>query len=138
ANVKGSTKKKRTKTSSRVISVLIDPQSKNELIPLEKRAALIKNIVIMHKSKKWWIDPAIQFDTLASLFEHYQTKPLLVEKDSILLKRGVGLCRWEFKHANVQVGRLLGKGAYGEVRKGTVIRKNGQIVNVAVKTVSFT
>ncbi|KAK6018966.1 protein tyrosine kinase, partial [Ostertagia ostertagi] len=122
------------KTSSRVISVLIDPQNKNELIPLEKRATLIKNIVIMHKSKKFWIDPAIQFDTLASLFEHYQTKSLLVDKESILLKRGVGLCRWEFKHSNVQVGRLLGRGAYGEVRKGTVIRKNGQIVNVAVKT----
>ncbi|VDO57735.1 unnamed protein product [Haemonchus placei] len=57
-----------------------------------------------------------------------------VKTEAVLLKRGVGLCRWEFKHANVQVGRLLGRGAYGEVRKGTVIRKNGQIVNVAVKT----
>ncbi|KAK5983940.1 Protein kinase domain-containing protein, partial [Trichostrongylus colubriformis] len=78
------------------------------------------------------------FDTLASLFEHYATKHLLVDKDTVLLKRGVGLCRWEFKHANVQVGRLLGKGAYGEVRKGTVIRKSGQIVNVAVKTLTMT
>ncbi|PIO67047.1 SH2 domain protein, partial [Teladorsagia circumcincta] len=80
ANIKGTSKKKRMKTSSRVISVLIDPQNKNELIPLEKRATLIKNIVIMHKSKKFWIDPAVQFETLASLFEHYQTKSLLVDK----------------------------------------------------------
>uniref|UniRef100_A0A7I4YTE0 Tyrosine-protein kinase n=1 Tax=Haemonchus contortus TaxID=6289 RepID=A0A7I4YTE0_HAECO len=138
AHVKTPSKKKRTKAKSRVISVLVDPQSKNGLIPLEKRSSLIKNIVIMHKNKKWWIDPATQFDKLVSLFEHYQTKPLQLDKDAVLLKRGVGLCRWEFKHANVQVGRLLGRGAYGEVRKGTVIRKNGQIVNVAVKTLTMT
>ncbi|KAK5977709.1 SH2 domain protein, partial [Trichostrongylus colubriformis] len=42
AHVKGSKgKKKRLKTTSRVISVLVDPQSKNELIPLEKRAELV-------------------------------------------------------------------------------------------------
>ncbi|ETN85360.1 SH2 domain protein, partial [Necator americanus] len=93
ANVKVAEKKKTQRTTSR-----------------------IKNIVIMHKNKKWWIDPAVQFDTLASLFENYMTKPLLVEKDTVLLKRGVGLCRWEFKHGNVQVGRLLGRGAYGEVK----------------------
>uniref|UniRef100_A0A158P8X7 Non-specific protein-tyrosine kinase n=1 Tax=Angiostrongylus cantonensis TaxID=6313 RepID=A0A158P8X7_ANGCA len=60
-----------------------------------------------------------------------------ISEETIFLKRGVGLCRWEFKHANVQVGRLLGRGAYGEVRKGTVLRKGGRIVNVAVKTVSL-
>ncbi|CAJ0589943.1 unnamed protein product [Cylicocyclus nassatus] len=136
-NIKGSGKKKK-RTTSRVISVLASPESKGETIPIEKRPSLIKNIIIMHKNQKWWIDPASQFDTLASLFENYMTKPLLVEKDSVLLKRGVGLCRWEFKHANVQVGRLLGRGAYGEVRKGTVIRKNGQIVIVAVKTLTLT
>ncbi|KAK6753319.1 hypothetical protein RB195_012738 [Necator americanus] len=137
ANVKVAEKKKTQRTTSRVISVLAHPESKTEFVPLDKRASLIKNIVIMHKNKKWWIDPAVQFDTLASLFENYMTKPLLVEKDTVLLKRGVGLCRWEFKHGNVQVGRLLGRGAYGEVRKGTVIRKNGNIVNVAVKTLTM-
>ncbi|VDM56584.1 unnamed protein product [Angiostrongylus costaricensis] len=58
-----------------------------------------------------------------------------ISEETIFLKRGVGLCRWEFKHENVQVGRLLGRGAYGEVRKGTVVRKGGRIINVAVKTI---
>ncbi|RCN34701.1 hypothetical protein ANCCAN_19452 [Ancylostoma caninum] len=137
-NVKGNEKKKKIRMTSRVISVLVDPEAKTETIPLEKRSSLIRNIIIMHKNKKWWIDPDVQFDTLALLFENYTTKPILVDKNSVLLKRGVGLCRWEFKHANVHVGRLLGRGAYGEVRKGTVIRKGGQIVNVAVKTLTMT
>ncbi|EYC42750.1 hypothetical protein Y032_0520g2858 [Ancylostoma ceylanicum] len=137
-NVKRSEKKKKLRITSRVISVLADPEGKTETIPLEKRPSLIRNIVIMHKNKKWWIDPDVQFDTLALLFENYATKPILVDKNSVLLKRGVGLCRWEFKHSNVHVGRLLGRGAYGEVRKGTVIRKGGQIVNVAVKTLTMT
>ncbi|KAE9416605.1 hypothetical protein Angca_005034, partial [Angiostrongylus cantonensis] len=102
------------------------------------RLLYVLNLVIMNKNKKWWIDPTDQFETLPLLFESYTTKPLLVEKETIFLKRGVGLCRWEFKHANVQVGRLLGRGAYGEVRKGTVLRKGGRIVNVAVKTLTMT
>ncbi|KAJ1351915.1 hypothetical protein KIN20_008092 [Parelaphostrongylus tenuis] len=136
--IKGKKSKVGERASSRVISVLVNPRNNDELVPLEKRTSLIKNIVIMQKNKKWWIDPNNQFETLPALFESYATKPLVIEKETIFLKRGVGLCRWEFRHENVQVGRLLGKGAYGEVRKGTVLRKGGKIVNVAVKTLTMT
>ncbi|KAJ1346872.1 hypothetical protein KIN20_001795 [Parelaphostrongylus tenuis] len=138
ANIKGKKSKVGGRASSRVISVLVNPQKNDELVPLEKRTSLIRNIVIMQKNKKWWIDPSNQFETLSALFESYATKPLVIEKETIFLKRGVGLGRWEFRHENVQVGRLLGKGAYGEVRKGTLLRKGGKIVNVAVKTLTMT
>ncbi|KJH53435.1 SH2 domain protein [Dictyocaulus viviparus] len=89
ANVKATKNRVKVRTTSRVISVLVDPQSNNELIPLEKRIALIKNIVIMNKNKKWWIDPDNQFETLALLFESYMTKPLHVEKVRLHDKREI-------------------------------------------------
>uniref|UniRef100_A0A183GAC7 non-specific protein-tyrosine kinase n=1 Tax=Heligmosomoides polygyrus TaxID=6339 RepID=A0A183GAC7_HELPZ len=51
-----------------------------------------------------------------------------------LLKRGVGLAKWEIQHKNVTIGRILGQGAFGEVRKGILQRRSGRSVAVAVKT----
>ncbi|KAK5985301.1 hypothetical protein GCK32_019350, partial [Trichostrongylus colubriformis] len=80
-HVKGSKgKKKRIKTTSRVISVLVDPQSKNELIPLDRRAELIRNIVIMHKNKKWWIDPP-------ATAEHIATSPCLLDLYGVAVEK---------------------------------------------------
>ncbi|WKY10612.1 hypothetical protein Q1695_002738 [Nippostrongylus brasiliensis] len=126
ANVKsseGKKKKAKQKRTSRVISILINSQAKMDLVPLEKRASLIKNIVIMNKRAKWWLDPATQFDNLETLFKHYQTQALAVEKDSVVLSRGVGLSRWEFKHDHVHVGRLLGRGAYGELTMTSLLTR---------------
>ncbi|KAK6735214.1 hypothetical protein RB195_018409 [Necator americanus] len=52
----------------------------------------------------------------------------------IVLKRGVRLANWELQHKNVTIGRVLGQGAFGEVRKGTLLRRSGRSVAVAVKT----
>ncbi|RCN24639.1 protein tyrosine kinase [Ancylostoma caninum] len=52
-----------------------------------------------------------------------------------MLKRGVRLAKWEIQHKNVTIGRVLGQGAFGEVRKGTLLRRSGRSVPVAVKTV---
>lgn len=37
----------------------------------------------MHRNRKWWIDPAVQFDNLQLLFQNYSTKPILVEKVTV-------------------------------------------------------
>lgn len=55
-----------------------------------------------------------------------------------MLKRGVGLAKWEIQHKNVTIGRILGQGAFGEVRKGILQRRSGRSVAVAVKTVGYT
>ncbi|VDM56582.1 unnamed protein product [Angiostrongylus costaricensis] len=57
-------------------------------------------------------------------------------KVEISLTRGVGLTEWEFEHKHVNVGQLIGKGQYGEVRKGTLKLKSGTVVTVAIKSVS--
>ena len=38
-------------------------------------------------------------------------------------------------HSDVKLGKLLGQGAFGEVRQGTLVTKNGKTVDVAVKLV---
>ncbi|ETN84729.1 hypothetical protein NECAME_17032, partial [Necator americanus] len=40
---------------------------------------------------------------------------------------------WEYTHQDVQQGKLLGEGAFGEVRAGTLKLKSGRIVEVAIK-----
>ncbi|VDK57215.1 unnamed protein product [Cylicostephanus goldi] len=60
--------------------------------------------------------------------------PVCIHKAEIVLKRGVRLARWELQHKNVTIGRVLGQGAFGEVRKGTLLRRPGKSVPVAVKT----
>ncbi|KAK6038272.1 hypothetical protein COOONC_24222 [Cooperia oncophora] len=51
-----------------------------------------------------------------------------------MLKRGVGLAKWEIQHKQVTTGKLLGQGAFGEVKKGTLLRSSGRSVPVAIKT----
>ncbi|EYC37250.1 hypothetical protein Y032_0812g2473 [Ancylostoma ceylanicum] len=53
----------------------------------------------------------------------------------IRLIRGIGLTSWEFEHKHVRVGRTIGKGQYGEVKRGKLQLKNGAVVNVAVKSI---
>lgn len=53
-----------------------------------------------------------------------------------MLKSGIGQQSWEHYHKSVVLGKVLGEGAYGEVRAGTLqIRK--KVVEVAVKMVRF-
>ncbi|PIO67891.1 hypothetical protein TELCIR_10345 [Teladorsagia circumcincta] len=53
-------------------------------------------------------------------------------KAKFTLKNPIAQQRWEFHHSDVQLGKLIGEGAYGEVREGT-IKKREQTLEVAVK-----
>lgn len=52
-----------------------------------------------------------------------------------MLQRGVRLCRWEFFHRNIKVLKVIGRGAYGEVKLAELRRRNGEVLTVAAKTV---
>ncbi|ETN83389.1 protein tyrosine kinase, partial [Necator americanus] len=41
----------------------------------------------------------------------------------IVLKRGVRLANWELQHKNVTIGRVLGQGAFGELKSDTELSK---------------
>ncbi|KAK5983468.1 Non-specific protein-tyrosine kinase, partial [Trichostrongylus colubriformis] len=45
---------------------------------------------------------------------------------------------WEFQHSDVKQGSLLGQGAFGEVRAGTLQLKTGETVDVAIKVTKGT
>ncbi|KAK5975742.1 Tyrosine-protein kinase Fps85D, partial [Trichostrongylus colubriformis] len=54
-------------------------------------------------------------------------------KTEVLFKRAIRLGKWEFTPQSVQVGKLLSTGAYGEVRQGKLTKKDGSVVDAAVK-----
>ncbi|VDL80588.1 unnamed protein product [Nippostrongylus brasiliensis] len=54
-------------------------------------------------------------------------------KISFVLKYPIKQQSWEYNHSDVQTGKLLGEGAFGEVRAGTLKLKSGKSVNVAIK-----
>ncbi|KJH53432.1 protein tyrosine kinase [Dictyocaulus viviparus] len=94
----------------------------------------VRNLIIHVKYGKTFLDPKYKFETAAELFEHHMRNPFTINEREILLMRGVGLTNWEFEHKSVNVGRMLGKGQYGEVRRGTLKLKSGIIVPVAIKS----
>ncbi|RCN38171.1 protein tyrosine kinase [Ancylostoma caninum] len=91
--------------------------------------------MIYEKSGKTYVDPKHKFETAAAMFEHHMKNTFTVNDMEIRLIRGVGLTSWEFEHKHVRVGRTIGKGQYGEVKRGKLQLKNGTVVNVAVKSI---
>ncbi|KAK6025109.1 hypothetical protein OSTOST_09002, partial [Ostertagia ostertagi] len=56
-----------------------------------------------------------------------------VAETEVLFKKAIRLAKWEFTPQSVQVGKLLSTGAFGEVRQGKLTKKDGSVVDVAVK-----
>ncbi|KAK5966837.1 Tyrosine-protein kinase [Trichostrongylus colubriformis] len=132
--VKVTANKQQQKQTSNIISVLVDEE--NRSTTMQERERKIKHIVVYHRGGKWYLEDALKFDSAALLFAYYMERPLVRDNVSILLQRGVRLCRWEYFHRNVKVMRVIGKGAYGEVKLAELHKRNGSIVTVAAKTVS--
>ncbi|EPB66498.1 hypothetical protein ANCCEY_14411 [Ancylostoma ceylanicum] len=42
---------------------------------------------------------------------------------------------WEYYHSDIQLGNVLGEGAFGMVRAGTLKTKSGKAVPVAIKQI---
>uniref|UniRef100_A0A0K0DER5 Tyrosine-protein kinase n=1 Tax=Angiostrongylus cantonensis TaxID=6313 RepID=A0A0K0DER5_ANGCA len=92
----------------------------------------IKNIIIRRLSSKYFVEISKPFDTIKDLVEYYQKNPGYLNRSKFILKTPISQQRWEFLHSDVQVGKLLGEGQFGEVREGTVRRKQ-QTLQVAIK-----
>ncbi|KAK6038707.1 hypothetical protein COOONC_23788 [Cooperia oncophora] len=69
--------------------------------------------------------------------EHYQKNSGKLNKFTFALTNPIKLQPWEFLHTDVKQGNLLGTGAFGEVRAGTLQLKTGETVDVAIKVVSY-
>ncbi|VDO27522.1 unnamed protein product [Haemonchus placei] len=64
---------------------------------------------------------------------HYQNHYGRLKKFKFTLTNPIKQQPWEFLHSDVRQGALLGQGAFGEVRAGTLKLKTGENVDVAIK-----
>ncbi|WKY10617.1 hypothetical protein Q1695_002740 [Nippostrongylus brasiliensis] len=118
-----------------IICVMIDPENHYDSASENDRLEMIRNLIIHVKSGKTFLDPKLRFDTAADMFAHYTKTSFTMNNKEITLSRAVGLTDWEFQHKNVRVGRMIGKGQFGEVRRGKLILKNGTTAYVAIKSI---
>ncbi|KAJ1368831.1 hypothetical protein KIN20_030170 [Parelaphostrongylus tenuis] len=107
-------------TATASVMVSLNPQVK------------IKNAIIRRLSSKYFIEISKPFDTLKELVEYYQKNPGYLNTTKFVLRTPISQQRWEFLHSDVQLGKLLGEGEYGEVREGTIQRKQ-RTLQVAIK-----
>ncbi|KHJ96879.1 hypothetical protein OESDEN_03150 [Oesophagostomum dentatum] len=96
----------------------------------------LKNVIVRRKNGKYLVEVSRLFETIPQLIKHYRQTPGKLNKISFLLKYPIKQQSWEYTHQDVQQGKLLGEGAFGEVRAGTLKLKSGRVVEVAIKVVS--
>ncbi|VDP57413.1 unnamed protein product [Heligmosomoides polygyrus] len=82
---------------------------------------------------KYMIETTHLFDSLSDVFEYYSQKPGFLMKTMFMLLYPIRQQSWEYYHSDLQLGKILGEGAYGLVREGTLRTKSGKTVPVAIK-----
>ncbi|KJH48525.1 SH2 domain protein [Dictyocaulus viviparus] len=93
----------------------------------------LKNVIVRRKNGKYLVEMARLFESIPQLINHYRVTPGKLNKITFILKYPIKQQPWEYNHGDVQQGRLLGEGAFGEVRAGTLKLKSGKVVDVAIK-----
>ncbi|VDM62116.1 unnamed protein product [Angiostrongylus costaricensis] len=73
------------------------------------------------------------FNSLCDLINYYRKKPCLFFGAEFILQHPIPPQSWEYHHSDICPGKILGEGAYGMVRAGTLRQKNGKAVKVAIK-----
>ncbi|KAK6030020.1 protein tyrosine kinase, partial [Ostertagia ostertagi] len=93
----------------------------------------LKNVIVRRKNGKYLVEVARLFESIPQLIKHYRETPGKLNKISFILKYPIKQQPWEYNHSDVQQGKLLGEGAFGEVRAGTLKLKSGRTAEVAIK-----
>ncbi|RCN36026.1 protein tyrosine kinase [Ancylostoma caninum] len=73
------------------------------------------------------------FDTLGNLIQYYRQKPGQLVQTVFMLLYPIRQQSWEYYHSDIHQGNVLGEGAFGMVRAGTLRTKSGKAVPVAIK-----
>ncbi|XGW02700.1 hypothetical protein V3C99_014601 [Haemonchus contortus] len=120
---------------SPIICVMLDPENLYENADESARLEMVRNLIIHLKSEKVYLDPKMKFDNPAEMFDYYNKNSFTINNKEIFLTRGIGLTDWEFEHKSVQVGKIIGRGQFGEVRRGKLTLKTGAVVFVAIKSI---
>ncbi|EPB71622.1 protein tyrosine kinase [Ancylostoma ceylanicum] len=86
-------------------------------------ALAVRNVIVYHRRLRFYVEHSVRFEFLKDLFEYYSQHPVRINNADIMLKRGVRLAKWEIQHKNVTIGRVLGQGAFGELKSDTELSK---------------
>lgn len=75
----------------------------------------LRNVVVNRSNGQYRIDQTIGFPTVKELINHFSQHNYTTKVGSVRLKRGMPLLKWEYSHADLELYKLLGEGAFGEV-----------------------
>ncbi|EYC38958.1 hypothetical protein Y032_0684g1505 [Ancylostoma ceylanicum] len=99
----------------------------------ERKRGKIKNVIIRRAFGKYMVETTHLFDTLGNLIQYYRQKPGQLVQTMFMLLYPIRQQSWEYYHSDIQLGNVLGEGAFGMVRAGTLKTKSGKAVPVAIK-----
>ncbi|VDM95424.1 unnamed protein product [Thelazia callipaeda] len=118
--------------------VIISVRISKDQSPQSVRHVIVKKQKLPKGNIVWIAIEAIKFTSFFDLIEYYKKKghPINPDLDKSVLVKGIKRQPWEFSHDDIKLDKVLGAGAFGEVRSGEVIM-NKKKISCAVKIVSI-
>uniref|UniRef100_A0A915PNK4 Tyrosine-protein kinase n=1 Tax=Setaria digitata TaxID=48799 RepID=A0A915PNK4_9BILA len=119
--------------------VIISVRVSKEQSPQSVRHVIVKKQKLPNGKMVWIAIEAIKFASFFELIDYYVKKgdPINPELENSVLIKAINRQPWEFNHDDITLKKVLGSGAFGEVRSGEVTIKRKK-VECAVKIAKVT
>ncbi|KAK6103580.1 Protein tyrosine kinase family protein [Brugia pahangi] len=103
------------------------------------RHIIVKKQKLPNGQIVWIAIEAIKFTSFFELIDHYVKRgdPINPELENSVLIKAINRQPWEFSHDDITLNKMLGSGAFGEVRSGVLTIKKKKI-ECAVKIAKLT
>uniref|UniRef100_A0A0M3IRK3 non-specific protein-tyrosine kinase n=1 Tax=Ascaris lumbricoides TaxID=6252 RepID=A0A0M3IRK3_ASCLU len=114
--------------------LIISVRVAKDTCPSSIRHIIVRRQKFPQGEVKYLAVEALGFDSVDDLLQHYtkQKTPINPQVKTSVLLKAVERQPWEFHHEEIRLKKLLGAGAFGEVRAGEVTIK-GKKVECAIK-----
>ncbi|CAD5229103.1 unnamed protein product [Bursaphelenchus okinawaensis] len=98
----------------------------------------VEHFMIRNVGGQFFLTEQVGFPSVINLANHYLLKKLPFGSPPVMLNKPVCRQDWEFHPEQVNCGKVLGQGAFGQVFHGKLRIKPNEEVEVAVKTMKVT
>lgn len=107
------------------------------MVSEDKGEAGIKHFVVQTANGRFYVDHRSSFTSIPEIVKHHMSRKdsITANNPNVILKRPVPRAAWELQHADIEVTKKLGEGAFGEVSLGRLTLMDGRKVPVAIKQV---
>uniref|UniRef100_A0A8R1XPQ8 Tyrosine-protein kinase n=2 Tax=Onchocerca TaxID=6281 RepID=A0A8R1XPQ8_ONCVO len=121
--------------------IIISVRISKEQTPQSIRHVIVRKQKLPDGKVVWIAIEAIKFMSFFDLIEHYMKKgdPINPDLESSVLIKAIKRQPWELNHDDITLDKMLGSGAFGEVRSGEVTinkKKTKCAVKIAKLTVT--